>query len=123
MKNYYCNSVEMLAELKEWQKTRSRRAYEALGLKFLLIAQNLLNLPRFINYTQDRKDDMVSESIMVTLKYIADFDTTRVNPFAYFTKVAYNSFLQTIKRFKKHSDMLVPIDIVEQSTDFTFKRN
>lgn len=113
----------MFEYLKEYQKSKSRVAYEKLGEMFLLIAQNYLNNTNFINYTQDRKDDMVSEALVVMLKYIDDFDITRTNPFAYFTRITFHSFLQTIKRFKKRSEMFVPIDVVEQSVDFTFKRD
>jgi len=119
MATNYCNKTEMLSELKDWQQTKSRIAYERLGKKFLLIATNYLNNINFIRYSQDRKDEMVSDAVIIMLKYINDFDTTKTNPFAYFTKITYHSFLQTIKRSKRRSKMFVPLDIAEQSCDFT----
>jgi len=110
----------MLQDLINWQTNRCRASYERLGKCFLLITQNYLKNACFINYTPDRKADMISEALMVMVKYIEDFDTTRTNPFAYFTKMAFNSFLQTIKRFKRRSEIFVPIDLAECSSEFTF---
>ena len=52
-------------------------------------------------------------------KYVDKFDTERLNPFAYFTTVARNAFLQNINSYNLRSLMFTSIDYIEnvENTD------
>jgi hypothetical protein len=84
-----------------------------LGKIFLLISNNFLQRPNFINYDQLRKDEMQSEATYFMCQYIERFDTTRDNPFAYFSQLAYFAFLQCINKHNKRGEYFQPLDYVE----------
>ena len=113
MKNNYVDNKQFLALLIECDKTGSRVAYEKIGKIFQLIARNFLNKPNFINYTQDRKEEMESDGVFLMLRYMKNFDLTKKNPFSYFTMIAFNSFLQNIKKYKNKQNMFVSLDFNE----------
>lgn len=113
MKNIYVKNSEFLELLREYDKTKSRVVYNKLGVIFQLIAKNFLNNPKFINYTEDRKDEMESDAVYSMIKYLHNYDLTKKNPFAYFTMIAYNSFLQNIKKYKVKEKMFVSLDLTQ----------
>jgi hypothetical protein len=65
----YINNKEFYGQLKEYKETKSKRVYEKIGRSFLLIAKNLLNKSNFINYTPDRKDEMISDATYYMCRY------------------------------------------------------
>ena len=99
--------------LIEYSKNNSKKVYEEIGKSFLLIARNVLNKPNFIDYTPDRKDEMVSDSVFYMCKYIKKYDITRENPFAYFTTIAHNAFLQNINKYSKMDKMFTSIEYID----------
>lgn len=120
MANYIDND-EFLNEIIEYRKTGSKKYYNKIGEKFQLIARNFLNSPKFINYTVDRKAEMESDAVYFMLKYMKNYKTDRPNPFSYFTMIAYNSFLQNIKKYKIRSKMFTSLDFnenIEYNEDF-----
>jgi len=70
------------------------------------IAKNFASKGSYSGYTW--KEDMISESVLTCLKYMHNFDPNKQkypNPFAYFTTIIYHSFLNYIKKQKKHSEI------------------
>jgi DNA-directed RNA polymerase specialized sigma24 family protein len=77
-----------------------------LGDALLTIARNYANKGNFHGYTW--KEDMVSEAVLTCIKYMHNFDPMRYskpNPFAYFTSIIRNAFLNYIRKQKKHSEI------------------
>jgi DNA-directed RNA polymerase specialized sigma24 family protein len=109
----YVNNKRFNDLLKEYEETKSSHAFNEIGKIFLLIAQNLLNKTNFINYTQDRKEEMVSDATYFMTKYVDRYDTSKKNPFSYFTRVAYNAFLQNINDYNRRDEMFRPIEYIE----------
>lgn len=74
----------------------------------MLIINNLKKRPQFAGYTSNWTEDYVSNSIYKMLKYIHNFDHTRiskitkqpVSPFAYLTQIAKAAFIEVINRRK-----------------------
>lgn len=99
--------------LIDYRETKSKKIYEEIGKIFLLISQNLLNKSNFINYTQDRKDEMISDAVFYMCRYIDKYDITRNNPFAYFTTIARNAFLQNINSKNKTDNMFTSIEYID----------
>ena len=99
---YYVSNKEMLVEMIEYKETGI--VSEELGGMIFKIAKNFSNKGNFSSYTW--KEDMVGEAILTCLKYMHNFDaekSSRPNPFAYFTQICYNSFINFIRKQKKHS--------------------
>lgn len=109
----YINNKDFYKLLKEYKETGSKKIYEEIGKSFLLIARNLLNKANFINYTPDRKDEMVSDAVYYMCRYIHKFDVKRKNPFAYFTMIARNAFLQNINDYGKRDALFTSIEYID----------
>jgi len=124
MKNTnYVSNKDFLKLIIEYQETEERRIYNKIGKQFDLIARNLLNKTNFINYSKDRKDEMISDATMNMCRYLMKFDQTRSsNPFAYFTSCAWNSFRLNLNKHKKYNENHISLSFIENfdnNTDFT----
>ena len=109
----YVDNQNFRELLIEYRNGGSKKIYEQIGRDFLLISQNLLNKSNFINYTQDRKDEMISDAVFYMCRYIDKYDVTRDNPFAYFTMIARNAFLQNINNYSKIDSMFTSIEYID----------
>jgi DNA-directed RNA polymerase specialized sigma24 family protein len=108
----YINNKHFHNILVEYRKTGSKKVYEEIGKHFLLVARNFLNKCNFINYSNDRKDEMVSNSVYFMVRYMHKYDESG-NPFAYFTQYAYNAFLQYINEKKKIEAMFTSVEYID----------
>lgn len=61
---------------------------------WILLVDNYARRPNFRGYSWI--DDMRSEAMCNLCKHGLKFDTTRSNPFAYYTRCVHNSFLKVI---------------------------
>ena len=113
MANNYVDNVRFAKLLTEYQETKSEKVYNEIGKQFILISTNLLNKTNFINYTQDRKDEMVSDATFSMCRYIDKYDISRGNAFAYFTRIAFNGFLQNLKNYKRIGDTFVNVSFID----------
>jgi|SRR5690606_3824341 DNA-directed RNA polymerase specialized sigma24 family protein len=109
----YVNNKIFKELLKRYKKTKSRNDYNEIGKIFLLISRNFLNKSYFINYSEDRKQEMISDAVFFMCKYIDRFDVNKDHPFSYFTQVAKNAFLQYINERKKQDDMFKNIEYID----------
>jgi hypothetical protein len=109
----YINNEEFHRLLVEYKKTEDKKLYEKIGSYFIKISTNLLNSPNFINYTQDRKDDMISDSCYYMTLYFRNFDLDKTNAFAYFSQIASNSFKQNINKTNANSDIFISLDSIQ----------
>lgn len=97
--------------LVEYKKTGSRKVYNEIGKIFLDISQRMLQKLNFINYSQDRKDEMSSLACLYMIRYLNNYDPLiSNNPFAYFSQYAYNAYLQVIIANKKKDDTFISIE-------------
>jgi DNA-directed RNA polymerase specialized sigma24 family protein len=102
-----------LDEIKTFKEDKIQT--EELGRMFLLLANRYSDKGSFSGYSW--KDDMICEAVLTCLKYMHNFDTSieNPNPFAYFSRIIHNSFLNYISRQKKHSRIK---DICYKNLDF-----
>jgi len=99
--------------LVKYKHDKNPNDYNEIGKIFLLIARNLLNKAYFINYSEDRKDEMISDAVYFMCKYINSFDVNKKYPFSYFTQVAKNAFLQYINERNKHEKIFQSIEYID----------
>jgi len=99
----YVNNENLLEEIRIYSETGVRT--EALGAMLLLIASRYAEKGSFAGYSW--KDDMICEAVLTCIKYMHNFEVEKegANPFAYFSKVVHNSFLNYIAKQKKHSNI------------------
>jgi len=110
---FYVNNADFQAQLVKYFDTKDKVAKEKIGVIFMKISQRILNKPCFINYSRDRKDDMISDATFFMVKYIDRYDPKRGNPFAFFSQIAFNAFRQNINKVKKRSNMFVPLTYLD----------
>lgn len=109
----YVENEKLLNLLIEYKNTGNKRAYNEIGKMFLLIAEKFLNRLSFINYTEDRKYEMISEATYIMCRYITKFDVSKTQPFAYFTQICKNAVLQYIKERKKIDETFKSIEYID----------
>lgn len=110
----YVNNKDFYDRLKKYRKTGDKKIYEELGKDFMLIATNFALRSSFINYTPDRKQEMISSAVFYMVKYISKFDLTRFNAFAYFSTIARNAFLQELNEFSRRDEFFTNIEYIDQ---------
>ena len=110
---FYVNNAEFQAHLIRFFEFKDKAIKEKIGKIFMIISQRILNKPCFINYTKDRKDDMISDATFFMVKYMDRYDPNRGNPFAFFSQIAFNAFRQNINKTKKRNTMFVPLNYLE----------
>lgn len=118
----YVNNKELLRLLIEFKKNpdpdTNRRIYNELGKNFLNIAINFMNKGNFINYSEDRKQEMISEATYTMVKYLHNYDPERnTSPFSYFTQIAFNAFIRICKKNKIYCDRHCSLDILEKGAE------
>ena len=72
---------------------------EYMGLCFINIGVGLSHRKNFQQYTY--RDEMILDGIVDCVHYVYNFDITKTNPHAYFTKVFERAFLRRIAKEKK----------------------
>lgn len=112
-KNDYVDNAKfleaILAYKKKLQDARETgmerpRIPEYIGKCFLLIAQNLTNNRRFINYTRQYKEEMICDAMENCIMVVDNFDVEKSrNPFAYFTQICWYAFFRRIIRELKQT--------------------
>jgi DNA-directed RNA polymerase specialized sigma24 family protein len=97
----YINNEKLLKEIVIYKETG--RKTENLGNMLLLLAKRYSERGSFAGYSW--KDDMQCDAVLTCLKYMHNFDVNidNPNPFAYFSRIIHNSFLNYIAKQKKHS--------------------
>jgi DNA-directed RNA polymerase specialized sigma24 family protein len=98
----YLDNQKFLEEIKKYQKGNKT---ENFGKMILLISRKYAERGCFSGYSW--KDDMIAEAALTCIKYINSFDVKKANPnpFAYFSKIIHNAFLNYIAKQKKHSSI------------------
>jgi DNA-directed RNA polymerase specialized sigma24 family protein len=105
--------AQLINEFHERRKTNpDERIPEEIGRYFIAMSEKLASRYNFAQYTY--RDEFVSDGILRCVQVFKSFDPTKsANPFAYFTKVLYRSFIQRIKKEKTERqvrDQLIMID-------------
>lgn len=88
-----------------------------IGECFLKIATHLAHRPNFSNYVF--KEEMIGDAIESMVVYCHNFDPTKTSSaFAYFTQIAWYSFIRRIEREKKQ--LAIWDKLIEKSSFSTF---
>ncbi len=103
----YLDNAELYNDLVKYRKAcnkakREKRKIpvvpESIGEKLLLLAEHISYRNCYINY--QFRDDMVSEGVENSLRYIHNVDLKRPNVFAYFCQIINHAFIRRIQREK-----------------------
>lgn len=113
--HYYINNEDLLKAIEQFKATcqfdengkyvkGSGRIGDELGVMLLKIVRGLSMKSNFSGYTF--KEDMIGDAILTIVKYLHNFNADKCpHAFNYVTQIAYRSFQNTIKKFKRISKM------------------
>jgi len=111
------NRIELLKTELEIDRKKRYRHLEIIknkiGRKFIKITDGVLKRPSFINYDYFRKQEMISDATFFMVIYIDRYDCDRYNPFAYFTQITFNAFLQKINKVNKTNKLVTSLNYLE----------
>lgn len=99
-KTNYVNNKDLLNELIVLEKTNI--ISDKLHLMFWEMCKRIASKPRFFSYTW--KEDMITKAYLRCIKYAKTFDTTRTNPFGYFTTTIHNCYFKYRTDEMKYQD-------------------
>lgn len=102
---------EKIIRLSENTKC-DQKTYEMFGKIILMMIDHILMKPQFSGYSY--KDDFISDSVYKILKYIDNFDHTKisqrsgtyVNSFAYISQIIHNAIIFVIIQRKKERQFI-----------------
>jgi len=104
-KKYYVNPEDFKNQILDYYKTNEM--CKELGDAIYNIANRLGFAPNFINYTY--KEEMIGDAIVKMLYALKNkkFNVEKGNAFPYFTTIAYNAFINRIKKEKKEHEFIL----------------
>ncbi len=102
--NYYVNNKDFYESIVKWldeeKRTGIKKIPDKIALSIMKICENLAKSGRFSGYTW--KQEMIADAILSCIQFCRNFDPTKSqNPFAFYTQIAYNAFVQRIKLEKQ----------------------
>lgn len=115
----YVNPQEFYEEMLAFHKThchlpkgeRPPKIPDSIGKKIMLICERLSHSRKF--FMSPHREEMVLDAIETCITYIRNFDPAiSKNPFAYFTQLAYYSFIQ--RAGKERKEFLTKVNWVQQ---------
>lgn len=120
----YIDNYDFCMWIIRWRSDKNKRSSHEIGKRFKLIAENIIRNPCFISYTQDRKDEMISDALFTMSKHLPKYDPTYIpNPFSYFTNIAWRCFIQRIKDHCRRDAIMKPISYIENIEQQAFKKS
>lgn len=100
----YLNNRDMLEQYK-LSKAQGKMT-EEFGKMMMLLVTRYLNHPKFYRYTDHYKMEMESNALVTICRGWDSFDETKSqNPFAYFTTICTNAFIQVLNQERKNRDL------------------
>lgn len=100
----YLNNRDMLEQYK-LSKAQGKMT-EEFGKMMMLLVHRYLNHPKFYRYTENYKMEMESNALVTLCRVWGSFDETKSqNPFAYFTTICTNAFIQVLNQERKNRDI------------------
>jgi len=108
--DHYVNNALFYDQICKWinKRNRNKKKYipvnAFIGEQIYKIVHRFSYRPNFINYTY--KDKLISEALYTCIRYAHKFKPEKSkNPFAYFTTIAWSSFIKCINEEKKASNI------------------
>lgn len=101
----YVNNAEFYERIVEWKASGDEKIPEDIAATIMMICKNLAKSGKFAGYSWI--EAMVGDAILSCIKFCRNFDPAKSkNPFAFYTQIAYNSFLKRIQIEKQRLDGL-----------------
>ena len=101
----YVNNADFYERIVEWKAPGDDKIPDDIAASIMMICKNLAKSGKFAGYSWI--EAMVGDAILACIKFCRNFDPEKSkNPFAFYTQIAYNSFLKRIQIEKQRLDGL-----------------
>lgn len=107
------NELKQIEDQTEEVLKQIDKVNEKIANNYIKLTWNLMHKPNFCNYDELTKQEMISDALFSCLKAGEKYDVQFKNPFAYFTQISWNAFIQGIKQMKRRTNVIVSVDHVE----------
>lgn len=98
----YLSNKEMYDEILGCQERGL--VSDKLGKMFMILARRYASKPNFSGYSY--KDEMISSGTVACIAALTKFDKEKSNnPFAYYTSIVHNAFMQILNKEKKQQNI------------------
>ena len=98
----YLSNKEMYAEVIKCQE--NDEISDKLGKMFMILARRYATKPNFAGYSY--KDEMISHGVVACVASLHKFNAEKGNnPFAYYTSIIHNAFIQILNREKNQHNI------------------
>jgi len=133
-RKHYVNNKQLLENILVYKEKCTRLGRELdipsnIALDIMKISDHLSYSYQFINYSY--RDEMIADGIMSCVQGFGNFDPEKsTNPFAYFTMICFNAFVNRINKEQKqhylkhknvynvmNGELLAEIQSSQKSTD------
>lgn len=112
----YLSNKEMFEELIICQKMNV--VSDKLGKMFIILATRYSTKPNFSGYSY--RSELVNSGIVACVAALHKFDSNKSeNPFAYFTSINHNAFIQILNKEKRQQEIRDQL-LVNNSYDPSF---
>lgn len=124
--NNYINNKELYNEFIKFNKIKQEciennlpipKMSDKIGSAIIQIATRRCNSRQFVGYSNNWKEELISNAIMTATIRCHNFDPLKSNnPFAYLTQICNNAILEQLKKEKKN--LYVKYKSIEESDGF-----
>ena len=98
----YLSNKEMYTEVLKCQGEGA--VSNKLGRMYMILARRYASKPNFSGYSY--KDEMISSGVVACIAALTKFDPAKSdNPFAYYTSIVHNAFMQILNKEKKQQNI------------------
>jgi len=96
---------------QKWSEAKHPPMDEKLAELILILTQKIVNSPKFCFYTEDWKEDCVSNASLLLMKYCHNFKLDSNNAIGYLYGSIENAIIQELNLKKKHCERFSEISI------------
>lgn len=104
-KNNFIDEQELIEQWQVWkdsaERVEDRKIPARLVEQMYIIAQHLLEHPRFVRYKQQDKDDMKQEAVIKMAKNLKNFNPSKGKLFSYLTYCSWTAFVVYLAQYYK----------------------
>jgi len=94
----YLSNKEMFTEVINCQK--QNKVSDKLGRMFIILSTRYASKPNFSGYSY--RSELINSGIVACVAALHKFDSAKSeNPFAYYTSINHNAFIQILNKEKK----------------------
>ncbi len=113
--NFYVNKSELYNLIVNYNRNNRKELSDSICNSLYNIAKNVANIAYFrYNLENGELIDAINSCYLFCISKIKNYDAKYKNPFAFFTSICYNYYLQYIKKYSRYRTIRLFSEIEEE---------